>query len=139
MTTFTADLVRCVMSKTENLYCRQEVANEWLDREPTLVNYIAERMHTEIGKALADKICDGKVYRVAMEKPHIEIGDVGFNKDTSVYRSKVAVSPMVMCQDCKYWEESQYFPKFMVCTYVTGATFTRQHDDFCSKGERREP
>ena len=54
------------MSKTENLYCRQEVANEWLDREPTLVYQIAERMHTEMGKALADKICDGKEYRVEL-------------------------------------------------------------------------
>lgn len=43
---------------------------------------------------------------------------------------------VVRCKECKYWEESQYYPKFMVCTYVKGATFTRQHDDFCSRGER---
>ena len=43
---------------------------------------------------------------------------------------------VVRCGECKYWEESQYYPNFMVCTYVKGATFTRQHDDFCSRGER---
>lgn len=43
---------------------------------------------------------------------------------------------IVRCKDCKYWKESQYYPEFMVCTYVKGATFTRQHDDFCSRGER---
>lgn len=45
---------------------------------------------------------------------------------------------IVRCKECKYWEESQYYQGFMVCTYVTGATFTRQHDDFCSRGERKE-
>ena len=43
---------------------------------------------------------------------------------------------IVRCQDCKYWKESQYYPEVMACTYVKGATFTRQHDDFCSRGER---
>ena len=118
------------MSKTENLYCRQEVANEWLDREPTLAHHIAERMHTELGKALADKISDGKVYRVVMEKPHIEIGDVGFNKDTSVYRSKMAVTPMVMCQDCKYWVYHFNGCSRNPCTEPWYAT------DFCNYGER---
>ena len=83
-TTAVGERGRRAMNKTETLYGRQEVANEWLDREPTLVHHIAEKMHTELGKMLADKICDGRVYRVLMEKPHIEIGDVGFNKDTSV-------------------------------------------------------
>ena len=45
---------------------------------------------------------------------------------------------IIRCGECKYWEESQYYPEFMVCTYVKGATFTRQHDDFCSRGERSE-
>jgi hypothetical protein len=45
---------------------------------------------------------------------------------------------IVFCEECKHWEESQYYPEFMVCTYVLGATFTRQHDDFCSRGERKD-
>lgn len=45
---------------------------------------------------------------------------------------------IVRCGECKYWKESQYYPEVMVCTYVKGATFTRQHDDFCSRGERKE-
>ena len=45
---------------------------------------------------------------------------------------------IVRCKECKYWEESQYYQGFMVCTYVKGATFARQHDDFCSRGERKE-
>ena len=43
---------------------------------------------------------------------------------------------IVRCGECEYWKESQYYPEFMVCTYVKGTTFTRQHDDFCSRGER---
>lgn len=45
---------------------------------------------------------------------------------------------IVRCKECKYWEESQYYQEFMACTYVMGATFTRQHDDYCSRGERKE-
>lgn len=48
------------------------------------------------------------------------------------------VQKLVRCAECNYWEESQYYQEFMVCTYVKGATFTRQHDDFCSRGERKE-
>ena len=43
---------------------------------------------------------------------------------------------IVRCAECKYWKESQYYPEVMACTYVKGATFTRQHDDFCSRGEK---
>lgn len=52
--------------------------------------------------------------------------------------STVDAVSVVRCKECKYWEESQYYQEFMVCTYVKGATFTRQHDDFCSRGERKE-
>lgn len=45
---------------------------------------------------------------------------------------------IVRCGECEYWKESQYYPEVMVCTYVKGATFTRQHDDFCSRGERKD-
>ena len=45
---------------------------------------------------------------------------------------------VVRCKDCKYWQESQYYPQVMACTYVIGATFTRQHDDYCSRGERKD-
>ena len=45
---------------------------------------------------------------------------------------------IVRCGECKYWKESQYYAEVMVCTYVKGATFTRQHDDFCSRGERKD-
>ena len=45
------------------------------------------------------------------------------------------VVPVVRCKDCKYWDESEYLPKHMVCNYVLGARFVRQADDFCSRGE----
>ena len=118
------------MNKTETLYCRQEVSNDLLDREPNLANHVAERMHTEIGKAIADRIADGEAYRVVMEKPHIEIGDVGFNNDCSVYRSKVGVTPIVMCQDCKYWVYNFNGCSRNPCTEPWYAT------DFCNYGER---
>lgn len=65
-------------------------------------------------------------------------------KDGKIYKYKAKggtvrtyeLRNIVRCGECKYWEESQYYSEFMVCTYVKGATFTRQHDDFCSRGER---
>ena len=125
------------MNKTEILHGRQEVANEFLAGEPSLVDHIAERMHAELGKMLADKICDGKAYRVRMEKPHIEIGDVGFNENTTVYRSMISVTPIVLCQDCKYWGNlwggSCEHPAAQIAdTLHTGPT------DFCPYGECKE-
>jgi hypothetical protein len=62
---------------------------------------------------------------------------LAMHKDgTAVYAVDVIKKPLVMCKECKYWKESQYYQEVMVCTYVKGATFTRQHDDFCSRGER---
>lgn len=48
------------------------------------------------------------------------------------------VRPVVLCRDCKYWELSKIEPPFCVCTYVCGATFVREAEDFCSRGEKRE-
>ena len=48
------------------------------------------------------------------------------------------VRPVVLCKDCKYWELSKVEPPFRVCTYVCGATFVREAEDFCSRGEKRE-
>lgn len=48
------------------------------------------------------------------------------------------VRPVVLCKDCKYWKLSKIEPSFHVCTYICGATFVRNQDDFCSRGEKRE-
>lgn len=48
------------------------------------------------------------------------------------------VRPVVLCRDCKYWELSKIDPSFHVCTYVCGATFVRNVEDFCSRGEKGE-
>lgn len=48
------------------------------------------------------------------------------------------VRPVVLCKDCKYWELSKIEPSFHVCTYVCGATFVREAEDFCSRGKKRE-
>ena len=47
------------------------------------------------------------------------------------------VRPVVLCRDCKYWKLSKIEPSFRVCTYVLGATFVRNAEDFCSRGEKR--
>lgn len=123
------------MNKAEILHGRQEVANELLARVPSLGNHIAERMHAELGKMLADKICDGKAYQVLMEKPHIETDDVGFNENTSVYRSKISVTPIVMCQDCKHYDERGF------CWHPAaevGDTLATEPTDSCSYGEHKE-
>lgn len=46
------------------------------------------------------------------------------------------VRPVVLCRDCKYWKRSELTPSYHVCTYVIGAKFVRNADDFCSRGER---
>ena len=63
---------------------------------------------------------------------------IDVDKHKGEFAMGVLVGEVVRCEGCKHWEESQYFQEFMVCTYVKGATFTRQHDDFCSRGERKE-
>ena len=120
------------MNKTEILHGRQEVANEWLAREPSLVNYIAERMHNKLGKMLADKICDGEVYRVLMEKPHMETGDAEFNKNTSVCRGQISVTPIVMCGECKHLMPDGR------CREFADDAIRPSASDFCSYGERKE-
>lgn len=63
----------------------------------------------------------------------------GGNEEMAVLVEDINSAPSIdicFCRECKYWKESQYYPEVMVCTYVKGATFTRQHDDFCSRGER---
>lgn len=46
------------------------------------------------------------------------------------------VRPVVYCRDCKHWKFSELTPLLYVCTYVFGAKFVRNADDFCSRGER---
>lgn len=119
------------MSKTEKLYCRQEVPNALVDQSPGVVDYVVDKMHSDIGKALADKLCDGNVYRVAMEKPHVEVGDIALTAGSTVYRSSVSVTPIVLCQDCKYWVYQYNGCSRNPCAEPWFAT------DHCSYGERR--
>ena len=48
------------------------------------------------------------------------------------------VRPVVLCRDCNYWKLSKISPSLHVCTYVCGATFVREAEDFCSRGKKRE-
>ncbi len=125
------------MNKTEILHARQEVANELLAGVPSLANYIAEKMHNELGKMLADKICDGEVYHVLMEKPRIETGDAEFNENTSVCRGKISVTPIVMCQDCKHYG-NLYDGTCEHPAAELGDMLATEPTDFCSYGERKE-
>ncbi|MBQ6632281.1 MAG: hypothetical protein IJH55_09370 [Romboutsia sp.] len=120
---------------TETLYCRQEVCNEWLDKDPMLANYITERMNEEIGKALADKINDGKTYKVIMEKPQTEIG-YAINENHSAFKSKVAISPIVMCKECKYHFYDKLNDSKMCKIHSYGEVW--EDNDFCSWGESDE-
>ena len=45
---------------------------------------------------------------------------------------------IVRCKECKYWQQSHLLPEVMVCTYVYKASVTRQGEDYCSRGERKE-
>lgn len=72
----------------------------------------------------------------------------GMNRAQSIFADIFEVLPaaapaadvveVVRCKDCKYWEQSKIEPSFRVCTYVCGATFVREADDFCSRAEKRE-
>ena len=67
----------------------------------------------------------------AVQKVGIDVDKEELLKALDLYHN------LVRCGECEYWKESQYYPEVMVCTYVKGATFTRQHDDYCSRGERK--
>ena len=47
------------------------------------------------------------------------------------------VRPVVLCRDCEYWKQWDNTTHYL-CTYVAGAKFIRNADDFCSRGEKRE-
>ena len=47
------------------------------------------------------------------------------------------VRPVVMCRDCEYWKQWDNTTHYL-CTYVAGAKFIRNAEDFCSRGEKRE-
>jgi len=44
--------------------------------------------------------------------------------------------PVVRCENCK-WYKPIVGSDLMFCTYVIGAEFVRQPDDFCSRGEQK--
>ena len=70
-----------------------------------------------------------------VENSEVELGILVYDYDAVQHEPFIDI---VRCGECKYWKESQYYAEVMVCTYVKGATFTRQHDDFCSRGERKD-
>lgn len=47
------------------------------------------------------------------------------------------VAPVVLCRDCEYWKQWDNTTHYL-CTYVAGAKFIRNAEDFCSRGEKRE-
>ena len=47
------------------------------------------------------------------------------------------VRPVVMCRDCEYWKQWDNTTHYL-CTYVAGAKFIRNAEDFCSRGAKRE-
>ena len=96
---------------------------------------VRDYFKSEIAKMPTTQSEDGEV--IADEQMAYKM--LEFNKalNTEVIENAPSID-IVRCKECKYWEESQYYQEFMVCTYVKGATFTRQHDDFCSRGERKE-
>ena len=44
---------------------------------------------------------------------------------------------IVRCNDCKFWKQWDNTTHY-ICTYVAGAKFIRNAEDFCSRGEKRE-
>ena len=121
------------MSKAEILKCRQDVCSEWLITEPTLIQHITEKMHNELGKALADRICDGQMYAVVMQKARIKTDDVSFHKDYSVFRSEIKLQPIVRCKECKKSHIDGKTTHYLWCV-----EWGRSTDVFgyCERGER---
>lgn len=98
----------------EKLYCKQDVANEWLDQDPSLFSHIAEDLHTKLGKALADKISDGQLYVVSMDKPHIDsLG--ALNPNCTAIKAGIRVGLLTFCKDCK-WCIDGGKKRAMICT-----------------------
>lgn len=45
---------------------------------------------------------------------------------------------VVRCKDCKYYKKLKDVDGLKFCSYVIGAEFVREFDDYCSRGERKE-
>lgn len=56
---------------------------------------------------------------------------------SELYKNFVYVT---RCEKCKYWQKLKdpALSKLKFCTYVVGATFVRNADDFCSRAERTD-
>ena len=118
--------------KPVSLHCKQEIANELLDKDPTLFNHIAEKMHYEIGKALADKISDGQTYIVKMDKPFIDpLGAV--NWECTAIRSNLNLDVLVRCKDCKRWQHENW--DYGICD-IWDKRLSKNF--YCGFGEYRE-
>ena len=44
---------------------------------------------------------------------------------------------LVRCRECKYWKTYQGIKGVKFCTYVVGAEFVREPEDYCSRGDRK--
>ena len=47
-------------------------------------------------------------------------------------------SEIVRCKDCKHYKKLKDVDGLKFCTYVIGAEFVREFDDYCSRGERKD-
>lgn len=111
------------MSSIEKLSCKNEISNELIDNNPLVVEYVVAEMRAEIGKAIADKLCDGREYRMSMSEVR---QDSAFHTNRTGFRIDVNVAPIISCGECKYFDGT-----WCACHGNIFAT-----DDFCSCGER---
>jgi hypothetical protein len=74
-------------------------------------------------------------------------GYFGTDKSEVIVSAK-DMEPVVRCKDCHWWNKDDFpraFPEKKTsaceCPNIYGANFSRytQEDEFCSRGERREP
>lgn len=52
-------------------------------------------------------------------------------------KSNCPLMDIVICEECRYYKESEYIKGDMVCKYHIGHTYYTEADRFCYYGDRR--
>ena len=106
--------------------------SDYISREA----FLAEQRHLYCENCARRKNGKGKFVYDIGDAPcrACDIGDV---LDAVEDAPAADVRPVVLCRDCEYWKQWDNTTHYL-CTYVAGAKFIRNAEDFCSRGEKRE-